>query len=199
MPASSAVAGGVQDRKAVGDMPSTLADPPLMVTTPPSTGMTARTPGSAATWATWAAANPLGSVATRSGTTSWLGAGPRTPATDVPVVPGSGEDAAAGLAALPTRAEAARSAPVAGPGRAWPPSEENAITMAKASEALARIPTALRSSTDVTVPLRRPAGPPGPVGPTSLVVSSWTLHRAARPSRISCAVPLGRAKTQHGY
>ena len=51
MSAASAVAGGAQDRKADGETPSTVAELPLMVTTPPSTGMTARTPGSAAIWA----------------------------------------------------------------------------------------------------------------------------------------------------
>src|SRR5215470_1526167 len=89
MPASAAVTGGTQDLNARGDTPSTLADVPLRVTRAPSTGMTARTPLSTAILATWAAVNPPGIEATRSGTTSRLGV-PMTPVADVVGVPRAG-------------------------------------------------------------------------------------------------------------
>jgi hypothetical protein len=119
MPTSAAVAGGAQDRNARGDTPSTLAGLPSVLTCPPSTGSTARTPPSAAIRASCAAVKPPGTEATRSGTTSRSGAGPRTPAVDGPGVPGSGVTgsgeaalaALAGLAGLAAPLAAAKLAP----------------------------------------------------------------------------------------
>jgi hypothetical protein len=73
IPASAAVAGGVQDWKACGGTPSTLTVRPLITTRPPATASTARTPASPPMALTCAAVIPVGTTATTSGTISWRG------------------------------------------------------------------------------------------------------------------------------
>ena len=78
---ADAVSGGVQDRNACGDTPSTSALCPLTVTLPPSMGSTARTPVSLAILANCAAVIPAGTAAMRSGTNSCRGGAPAEPGT----------------------------------------------------------------------------------------------------------------------
>ena len=76
---AAAVSGGVQDRNACGETPSTSALWPLTVTLPPSMGSTARTPVSLLILASCAGVIPVGVAAMRSGTNSCRGGPPAEP------------------------------------------------------------------------------------------------------------------------